>query len=597
MLHGVTIDSATTRDMDDALFAEMSGDNVRLYIAITNVADFVEVGGDEDVGAQERCFTRYFRAGSSSRSMLSSALTEEVCSLVPNKPKSVVVVELVVGPNGEVLDSTIRFDGFTSLAKLTYEEIPKALDGMHAWRQMLTEPIRAIHVATSRLFAARKAHGSVAFADPNAGMLASEDGTLEAVAENEFVGCMMVQEAMIAANQAIARFATTNDIPILYRNHEARIATPPRADVVAQLEQAPLLPTPHLSSLIERVDVLLGRAKYDAHVRGHYALCAPFYTHCTSPIRRYADLVTQRQLTAHLRGKRLPHTKDELIKIACHINDTIESAEAAQREHAKSRAMALSSRRIARRGYSKLEDGDFERAIRQLRLANLPPPTEFIEVVVQRIDERTITHRSVAYLLPSIVSSAVWEHVAIAVCTWFGESPEDAYSILKISKDLGLWSATVGEVEVSKDPARQTVSCVATLIDGNRVVTGPKCFAPGQKLAWHRAIAAVAIEHMYGQVPNTWIENDAQMTSMRETMTPKNAISELVELVQGFGKPPPLFNFEREGPDHKSTFKCTCRMGMFVTVGSGRDKQTAKGIAARSMLAKLKGAAGEEVRA
>jgi ribonuclease R len=589
MLRGVTIDSTTTRDMDDALYAEMDGDNVRLWIAITNVAAFVEVDGREDAGARERCVTQYYRGGSAQKSMLSPALSEGVCSLVPNKAKSVLAVELLIDATGSIADTIIRLDNMTSMAKLGYDEIPRALDGSHVWRRLLTDPLRAIHAATSRIFAARKARGSVAFSDPNAGVLSSEDGTIEAIAENEFVGCMMVQEAMIAANQAMARYAVMHDIPILYRNHEARIATPPRADVVAQFEQASILPTPHLSALIERVDVLLGRAQYDAHARGHYALCAPFYTHGTSPIRRYADLVTQRQLVAHLQGTRLPYAQETMVELAEHINGVLERTDVEQRERAKAKAIAMADARISRLGYRRLDETDFERAIRQLRAANLPPPPEFVEDIVRRISARTLAHRSAAYLLPSLSSSAVWEHVAAAVCTWFVEAPEDAVSALKISKDLGLWSTNVGHVESSKDPSRPMVSCVATLLDGDLVIAGPKCFASAQRLAWHRAVAAVVVHHLDGQVPNEWLESNLPMAPTRQSPQSKNAISKLVEMAQEFGRPTPTFTFEQEGPPHKPTFKCICTMDRLVEVGRGGDKQTAKCIAARAMLNKLTG--------
>jgi ribonuclease R len=461
----------------------------------------------------------------------------------------------------------------------------------------MASAVIALQIGTTRLFAARKDRGSVAYADAAAGVLSSEDGILERVTESEFVGCMMVQEAMIAANEAISQYAAKNDIPIIYRNHTASIATPPKADVVAQLEQAKNLPLPHLSALIERVDVLLNRARYEAHVRGHFALCAPFYTHATSPIRRYADLVTQRQIVAHVQKERMPYTQRELVAMAAHINVTIDDAVNEQREELKARTISITESRLARDGYQGLNEFEFERVVHQLRSSSSMPSVEFVDDVVRRLESGSVTHRAIASLLPMLQSSALWEHVSSAICAKFAVEPEHATLALRAAKGLGLWSANVVDMMATKAPHPPMNSCVGTLMDGDQVFRGPKCFAAAQRTAWHRAVAAVVIQQLDGEVPKDWLSVAITGALAPLTTSHKHAVSELAELANRISKSPPLFVFAAEGPAHRPTFKCTCTVGGMKTSGSGRDKQTAKNMAASAMITKLSGGVKKEVRA
>lgn len=594
MIAGVTIDNASTRDMDDGLFAEYVGDDVRLCIAITNVAKRVEVGGEEDDAARTKCFTRY--RGSGHGGMLPPKFTDELCSLVVNEVRPVVVVELLISPTGKARETVVRLDEFVNRAQLAYNEIPAVLGGKHPLAPNVSNMVIAVQAGTNRLFATRKARGSVAYADPVTGMFSSEDGILENVSEDEFVGCMMVQEAMIAANEALARYAAENDVPVIYRNHVARVATPPRADLVAQLEQAKNLPLPHLSAFIERVDVLLDRAQYGAHVRGHFALCAPFYTHATSPIRRYADLVTQRQIVAHLSEERLPHSQHELQAFASYINSTIDSVANAQREYMRARTLAVTESRLARVGYKGLSMVEFERVVHQLRCSDMPPSVEFVDDVVRRIESGDISHRAIGGLLPMLPSSALWEHVSSAICAKFVATPEHATLVMKASKDLGLWTATVVDVVATKPPQVPIVSCVGTLLDGEDVSHGQRCFASAQRAAWHRAIAAVVIQRLDGEVPGDWVVGASLPSSSPSTVSQKFAVSELWSIVHRLAKPVPVYSFQSEGPPHKPQFKCTCAVGNSKSSGVGRDKQTAKNMAASAMITKL-GGGGSEVRA
>ena len=504
MLFGVTVDAHSTTDMDDGLFAEMDGPYVRLFVAVANVGARVKAGDAADGLARERVYTRYARGKTLVQPMLPGDMAS-ACSLLPCEPRSVVVVELVIAPHGEIVRSEVRVDTFTSLGRVAYNEVPSTLDGTIAWRELLTEPMRAIHTATTRLHGARKARGAVAFVDPATGLLSTEEGVLDSIEEEDLVGYVMVQEAMIAANCALAKFAITNEIPILFRNHEARICAPPRADIIAQIEQGPLLSTPHLSTLIERVDVVLGRANYDACVRGHYGLCLAVYTHATSPIRRYADLVTQRQIVAFLESEPFPHSKEDLVTIAKGINSSTDHVDQARREYVWPQAAKRSKNRSRGRGVGGLGVSDIERVIQGLIDSQTAPMPEFADDMTSRIESRRLPHKTIAMLMPLLTTSADWAHAAHTLCEWFSAAPHDAVTIVQLCKGVG-WSiaTTTGSAKPTMLQTKERALCAVTLSMKDSVVQGVECVGSEPQMAWRRAVAAAVIEHLGGVVPTDW---------------------------------------------------------------------------------------------
>jgi hypothetical protein len=295
-------------------------------------------------------------------------------------------------------------------------------------------------------------------------------------------------------------------------------------------------------------------------------------------------------------GEPLPYSRNDIDDIAKHINGVVEQSDTNRREHAAG-VVAMAQSRATRRGYRALGETELERVVRELGTAKGSPAPEFVEDVVRRIESRQIANKTVALLLPMVASAAVWEHVGNAICAWFVASPHDAMSIMHVSVQMpsgtGSWSTSIARVEANPDLPKlcSRSICTATLVIGGDVVQGPRCTAPGQQMAWHRATAAVLIQQLGGEVPKEWIAKDVAAQVVREVGIEPNRVPYLLSVLRERKLPNPKFSFGHEGPMHKPTFYCTCTVGDTMAEGIGENKQQAKNVAAHVMLKKLNGIA------
>ena len=360
----VTIDGATARDFDDAIYVETVADGYLLYVAIADVAHYVRPGSALDDEAFSRGNSYYFPR--SVEPMLPEALSNGLCSLNPHTSRLVMVAEIVFSATGEPLRETFYPASIVSAARLTYDLVrdglildqDEARQSLAANIPMLEQALALAHI----LEGVRKERGSLDFDLPEPECVFDEVGDLVALVsrENHFAH-KLIEEFMVAANEAVARFLTARNIPLLYRAHPA-----PDPDKLRSLFQVlastGLLPpylvgrsgsnppvpsprqlqaildsakgTPH-EYLISRVALRsMMQAGYTQDLDEHFGLASACYCHFTSPIRRYADLVVHRALKAALESpdkSRLPGRKS-LQFVADHINSTERTAMEAERE-------------------------------------------------------------------------------------------------------------------------------------------------------------------------------------------------------------------------------------------------------------------------
>ena len=364
----ITIDPASARDHDDALYAEgrprpalelvraKSEDasdatglaarpsrnrredeswTERLWVAIADVAHFVAVGSFIDAEARRRGNSFYFP--DRAIPMLPERLSSELCSLRPDEDRLVLVVELRLSATGAVLDALFHEAVIRSHAKLSYEQAadwlarangdpgpsggpgPGPRPGSGAtWPASLE---RLARIAT-RLGERRRTVGAIELELPEVEIVVDATGRpIDAVLRNRNPAHGLVEEAMLAANQAVAKALERAHRDTLHRVHPApdprrleelgqlleRFGVPDAGDLeepgaIAAMLQAvrgwPSKERIHLATLRS-----MSQARYEARSRGHFALQFPHYLHFTSPIRRYADLVVHRALKRLLRGE------------------------------------------------------------------------------------------------------------------------------------------------------------------------------------------------------------------------------------------------------------------------------------------------------
>src|ERR1043165_4316054 len=300
----VTIDGEKARDFDDAVCVEKSDGGYRLHVSIADVAHYVRPGSALDEDAYARGTSVYFP--DRALPMLPEELSNGICSLNPNEDRLTKTAMIEFGARGEVLKT--RF--FNSVIRS-----PARMEGL-----------------ALLLYGERRARGTLDFDLPEAEIVLDLQGNPENIVRAErSIAHRIIEEFMIAANEAVARHLKEKNLPLLYRVHEG-------PDHEALEEIAPFLATlgyrlplkheriqpKELQKILDAskgkpeekvVNHVLLRPMKQAHYRpdniGHFGLASLCYAHFTSPIRRYPDLIVHRMLDEALKNRKLKANERE----------------------------------------------------------------------------------------------------------------------------------------------------------------------------------------------------------------------------------------------------------------------------------------------
>jgi ribonuclease R len=334
-----TIDPETAKDFDDAISVEEEGGGYRTWIHIADVSAYVQAGSPLDRGAAERAFTTYVPGRVAA--MLPPQLSDDRCSLRPNEDKLCVTVELPPSGEPRFYRSVIR-----SRARLTYAQ---------AERRDAEPDVAAALERTDRLTAAirdrRFARGALRIESPEINFEFDGRGSIaRAWKESEPTAHRLVEELMIAANEAVARLLSSRRRETLYRVHERPdpqaielllrkladlgVPTPPAPEHLSPAAAAELAAatSERVMDYVKRADrgreafpalVLrsLKQARYHPENLGHSGLASRAYCHFTSPIRRYPDLVVHRTLLRELGLADEPAAPGDLDSLAVHTSE------------------------------------------------------------------------------------------------------------------------------------------------------------------------------------------------------------------------------------------------------------------------------------
>jgi len=312
----VTIDGEDAKDYDDAVYCERHGDGFRLVVAIADVSHYVEPDSALDREAQARGTSVYFP--DRVVPMLPEELSNGLCSLNPQVDRLCLACEMIVSRQGQVKRSRFFTAVMRSAARLTYNDSAALLEGgnargPHAKLLPMLMDLRDVYRAFSR---ARRRRGSIDFDLPETKIELNVHGKVEAIHPVERREThRLIEECMIAANVEAAKRIRKSRLPSLYRVHEG-----PDAERLEELmlflrtfgfkvPPAGKLTPKHLADVIDKVGgkpeaelvetvVLrsLKQARYQPRNIGHFGLGLAAYTHFTSPIRRYPDLLVHRAI-------------------------------------------------------------------------------------------------------------------------------------------------------------------------------------------------------------------------------------------------------------------------------------------------------------
>ncbi|MBC7216030.1 MAG: ribonuclease R [Burkholderiaceae bacterium] len=330
----VTIDGEDARDFDDAVYAEPArvgrSKGWRLLVAIADVSHYVTTGSAIDTDAYERATSVYFPRRVIP--MLPEKLSNGLCSLNPHVERLCMVCDMLITARGEVHAYQFYPAVMRSHARFTYTEVAAILANTRgpeaAKYAERVQDLLHLHDVYRALLQARQARGAVDFETTETQIICDENGRIEKIVprtRNE--AHRLIEEAMLAANECSADFIAQGGHASLYRVHEG--PTPEKLEVLRNYLKAMAVgmsisesPRPAEFQAIaeatkarpdaQQIHTMLLRsmqqAIYTPYNSGHFGLAFEAYTHFTSPIRRYPDLLVHRVIKAILAGKkyRLP---------------------------------------------------------------------------------------------------------------------------------------------------------------------------------------------------------------------------------------------------------------------------------------------------
>jgi ribonuclease R len=353
----VTIDGEDARDFDDAVYCEPHQEKGwKLIVAIADVAHYVDIDSSLDEDAYERATSVYFPGRVVP--MLPEALSNGLCSINPDVDRLCMVCEMFVNKHGEIESYDFKEAVMRSHARLTYKQVAQALEDESA-RQCLDHVyphLVNLYEMYQCLADARKKRGTIEFETTETIIEFTDDRRIENIRPSERNEAhKIIEECMISANVCAARYIAKSKQPCLYRVHEdpadqkiedlrgfladlgLKLGAPSRK--ITSMDYAELSENIKGRDDYHMIQTLMLRsmkqAIYKAENSGHFGLALTHYTHFTSPIRRYPDLLVHRALKHIIRKRKKAdymYTQDRMMLMGEHCSNNERRANEATRD-------------------------------------------------------------------------------------------------------------------------------------------------------------------------------------------------------------------------------------------------------------------------
>lgn len=362
----ITIDGEHARDFDDAIFVERKKSGYILWVAIADVSHYVKEGSHLDQDARSRGTSVYFPERAFH--MLPRHLSENLCSLKPLEPRFSLVAQMEFDRNGTRLSTQVMEAIIESKRRATYEEIQSEWEKNGKNSQWEYTPHFELYRILKKV---RSERGSIDFELPEAEVAVKPTGEVLSIKNRARLDShRLIEEFMIVANESVTEWMMTRKWPFIYRVHEEpswkslekfqSLAATVGIQISVDEAQSPKVVSGvvkklegHPAQLLLNMALLrsMKQAIYSASHGIHYGLASKAYTHFTSPIRRYPDLVVHRliRMALQMESKRLrPFTpssrkklEDELAQICEHCSYRERLAADADREAIKLKQVRL----------------------------------------------------------------------------------------------------------------------------------------------------------------------------------------------------------------------------------------------------------------
>ncbi|MBO7619372.1 MAG: RNB domain-containing ribonuclease, partial [Victivallales bacterium] len=309
-----SIDDEETMEIDDALSCRTEGDKTIVGIHIADPAYFVPKDTPIDLAAEDRPLSLYLPT--TFVPMFPERLSHDLASLVKGKVRPSLTFFVTFDEDGEMDDWTICSAKIRVSKRLTYKEADKM---MESGEDSVSDALRKLDVISRKLKQYREEDGAVSLNRPEMKIRVRNDQITVEHIDQETPSHQMVGEFMILANNLAAKYALVHDIPVIYRAQEE-----PSEPVHPIRRYDPCL----FDQMIRR----MRRTRLSTYPAPHFGLGLDLYVQVSSPLRRYADLVILRQLSAHFANQPLPYKQEELFSILDNVDSTASQNKSLERE-------------------------------------------------------------------------------------------------------------------------------------------------------------------------------------------------------------------------------------------------------------------------
>ena len=351
----VTIDPATCKDMDDAVYIEKVKGGYKIYVAIADVAHYVKPGSAIDKEGYRRGTSCYL--GDGVYPMLPEELSNGICSLNEKVDRLALTTITTINDSGEIVDYSIQKAVINSKHKLSYEvaeKIHTCEEGCDKQYADVKKEIDLMYAASDILVKARERRGAITLStkEPTFKLDETKTKVEEVVDKSGITSKAIIESFMVLSNETIGKFFEENHLETLFRVHE-------KPNERRIIQAIPVLKGLNiefdgntscygLQKLLKSIEgercedfvnglILrsLSKAKYQPENVGHYGLGSKAYIHFTSPIRRYPDTLTHRIIGEYLERGMSRIGKKELVTMGEHLTTQERQAEAAERQSDK----------------------------------------------------------------------------------------------------------------------------------------------------------------------------------------------------------------------------------------------------------------------
>ena len=295
-----SIDDPDTQEVDDALAIHAEGDLWHIDIAIADPGSFIEVGDTLDREAMRRSTTVYLPT--QTVLMLPPVISCDIASLSAEKPRPSVVIQVVLDNDAQVQNMSIQRHIVTVQQRLDYDGADAMLNDASADSDT-AKKLKQMQLLCEKLKQQRMDEGALMIqrSEFKIKVNKAEEVSVKML-DSDSPSRALVAELMILANHQAGRFAQKEGIPLIFRTQ-----APPAEPISREVQSDPLV--------FQKIGKLLKPSSLSLEPGGHSGLGLSVYTQVSSPLRRFADLVMQRQLIAHIKGEELPYNQEELFKV------------------------------------------------------------------------------------------------------------------------------------------------------------------------------------------------------------------------------------------------------------------------------------------